>query len=153
MVLLKLITCNFFWNPIRAVFCLIENQQFVNSLLPIALNVKTFKISSCKQPANKVFHLFKTSSYSRHQTSSGMWIREASCEIDHRPVTGLCTVVVVVCGVDNVVCCLSQHNHSSTTTMSLTGWLRRPLDPGLFEWVSTTMGEIDDTLFIKQITL
>lgn len=33
-----------FCNPIRTVFCLIENQQFVNSLLPIALNVKTFKL-------------------------------------------------------------------------------------------------------------
>lgn len=40
LVLLKLITCTF-CNPIRTVFCLIENQKFVKSVGPITYNVKS----------------------------------------------------------------------------------------------------------------
>lgn len=57
--------------------------------------------------------------------------------IDDRPVTGLYRRR---CCLRYRLCRLLFVAAQSSTTMSLTGWMKRPLDPRLFEWVSTTMG-------------
>lgn len=144
-----------FCNPFRTVFCLIENQQFVNSLLPIALNVKAFKLISCSLTCKESLLLI----HSRHLLIADIR-RVAVCGFVKRRVRSIIdqwqdyvpSSLLSALSIMSFVVCRGTIIHQQQRCPWQDGWDGH-LTLDCLSGFRQQWAEIDDTLFIKQITL